>query len=58
MFSTGECPVAVAILLAVGVRMEASLIECVQVYYSNPEVDLNVAVCWSCAGWTSPGNYL
>ena len=27
----------------------------VQVYYENEEVNLKVAVCWSCAGWTSPG---
>eukprot|EP00090_Calanus_glacialis_P045558 TRINITY_DN8536_c0_g1_i1.p1 TRINITY_DN8536_c0_g1~~TRINITY_DN8536_c0_g1_i1.p1 ORF type:complete len:185 (+),score=52.98 TRINITY_DN8536_c0_g1_i1:64-618(+) len=26
-----------------------------KVYYKNEDVNLKVAICWSCAGWTSPG---
>lgn len=26
-----------------------------KVYYENEELNIKVAVCWSCAGWTSPG---
>jgi len=51
----GELPPFSSATFSAAGREGTAVAPCGKVYYENEEVGLKVAVCWSCAGWTSPG---